>query len=55
MGQKFHRKLVVKKVVKSKSMHLLCREATKDFAELITVMLHKDPRKRPTSVEIFER
>ena len=50
------RKLVVKKVVKSKSMHLpLPRKATKDFAELITVMLHKDPRKRPTSVEIFER
>jgi serine/threonine protein kinase len=37
-------------------MHLpLPRKARKDFAELITVMLHKDPRKRPTSVEIFER
>ena len=50
------RKLVIERVVKSKAMHLpLPRKATKEFAELITVMLCKDPKERPTSAEVLER
>lgn len=50
------RKLVVERVVKSRSMHLpLPRKVTKEFAELMTIMLHKDPRERPNSVEVLER
>jgi hypothetical protein len=37
-------------------MHLpLPRKVTKEFAELMTIMLHKDPRERPNSVEVLER